>query len=80
MPRAGLTNSLSISASWRTATAPPPGMGAALMPAAAYHELEGVGHLPPVEAPDRVLEAIATVAFPDSAHDGAAPATAAASV
>jgi pimeloyl-ACP methyl ester carboxylesterase len=53
---------------------------AALMPAAAYHELEDVGHLPPVEAPDRVLEAIATVAFPDSAHDGAAPATAVASV
>ena len=52
---------------------------AALMPAAAYHELEGVGHLPPVEAPDRVLEAIAEVAFPASARDGAAPATAAAS-
>jgi 3-oxoadipate enol-lactonase len=52
---------------------------AALMPAAGYHELEGVGHLPPVEAPGRVLEAIAGVAFPASAHDGAAPATAAAS-
>ena len=52
---------------------------AALMPAAAYHELEGVGHLPPVEAPDRVLEAIAEVAFPASARDGAAPAATAAS-
>jgi 3-oxoadipate enol-lactonase len=52
---------------------------AALMPAAAYHELEGVGHLPPLEAPDRVLEAIAEVAFPVSAGDGAAPTAAAAS-
>jgi 3-oxoadipate enol-lactonase len=52
---------------------------AALMPAAGYQELQGVGHLPPVEAPDRVLEAIAGVAFPVSARDGAAPTTAAGS-
>jgi pimeloyl-ACP methyl ester carboxylesterase len=50
---------------------------AALMPAAGYHELEGVGHLPPVEAPDLVLEAIADVAFPVSTRDGAAPTAAA---
>jgi pimeloyl-ACP methyl ester carboxylesterase len=32
---------------------------AELIPSATYIELEGVGHLPPVEAPERLLEAIA---------------------
>jgi len=38
-----------------------------MIPNAAYVELEDVGHLPPLEAPEALLEAIATVAGSDRA-------------
>jgi pimeloyl-ACP methyl ester carboxylesterase len=38
-----------------------------MIPKAAYVEVEGVGHLPPLEAPEALLEAIATVADSDRA-------------
>jgi pimeloyl-ACP methyl ester carboxylesterase len=49
---------------------------AELIPSSKYFELEGVGHLPPLEAPDRLLEIIAGVAFERSPDEAAAPARA----
>jgi pimeloyl-ACP methyl ester carboxylesterase len=44
---------------------------AGLIPGARYVELEGVGHLPPLEAPDRLLEVIHDVATGDPSGDAA---------
>jgi pimeloyl-ACP methyl ester carboxylesterase len=52
---------------------------AALIPGSRYFELEGVGHLPPLEAPDRLLEVIAGVASEKAADNAAAPTRAAVS-
>jgi 3-oxoadipate enol-lactonase len=52
---------------------------AELMPGAAHFELQGVGHLPPLEAPHRLLEIIAGVAFRPGAGDAATPSRVAAS-
>jgi 3-oxoadipate enol-lactonase len=52
---------------------------AALIPGSRYFELEGVGHLPPLEAPDRLLQVIAGVASEKAADNAAAPTRAAVS-
>lgn len=48
-----------------------------LIPGSLYFELDGVGHLPPLEAPDRLLEIIAGIAYEPAPHDQAAPTRAA---
>lgn len=51
---------------------------AELIPTARYVELEGVGHLPPLEAPDRLLGVIRDVASDGLGRDGVKSSTAAA--
>ena len=46
---------------------------AALVPGAEFFELQGVGHLPPHEAPDKVREIIAGVAFGQAVDDAVTP-------
>jgi pimeloyl-ACP methyl ester carboxylesterase len=48
-----------------------------LIPGSLYFELDGVGHLPPLEAPDRLLGIIAGIASEPAPHDQAAPTRAA---
>jgi pimeloyl-ACP methyl ester carboxylesterase len=52
---------------------------AQLIPAARYVELDGVGHLPPVEAPDRLLEVVVEVASGRVTADATGPRRKAAS-